>query len=59
MIKKQESKILVNFLRHSINAVNLGVYNYGDIIDNFVDCFADRFECDPIELKKYLTYKFN
>jgi hypothetical protein len=52
-------KIHAKFLRHMLNATAIGVDNFVDVVDNFVDCFADEFGCDPIELKKYLITKFN
>ena len=52
------SKINAKFLRHMLNATAIGVDNFIDVVDNFVDCFAEQFGCDPIELKKYLITKF-
>jgi hypothetical protein len=56
---KNASEIHAKFLRHMLNATAIGVDNFIDVVDNFVDCFADRYDSDPIELKKYLTLKFN
>jgi hypothetical protein len=41
-----------------LNATAFGVDNFIDVVDNFVDCHSDEFECDPVELKKYLITKF-
>lgn len=58
METKNLSKIHAKFLRHMLNATALGVDNFIDVVDNFVDCYADQFECNAIELKKYLINKF-
>jgi hypothetical protein len=58
-IEKNLVQIQAGLLGHIINANAIGVYEFEDIVDNFIDCYHEDFECDAMELKKYLMNKFN
>ena len=57
-IEKNLTQILATFQSHVRQANNIGVFNAYDIIDNYVDCFHELFECDYSELQEYLYSKY-
>lgn len=57
-IEKKLEQIEAEMLAHIDNAKTFGIYEFADILDNYIDCNYDKFECDAMELKRILMHQF-
>jgi hypothetical protein len=58
-IRKNLSKIMTDLISHIEWANSLDIYDFEDILDNFIDCNCESYNCDAMELKSYLMKNFN
>lgn len=58
-IRKQLTKIMTDLMSHIEWANSLEIYDFEDILDNFIDCNWEKYDCDANELKSYLMKNFN